>query len=58
MRDLIQERDEAREAFAIATSNCVAAQQRLREMERERNEARREAKARADKATPHPSKTQ
>jgi hypothetical protein len=44
---LERERDEAREAFAIATSNCVAAQQRLREMEdkmeRERNEARREA---------------
>jgi uncharacterized coiled-coil DUF342 family protein len=35
-----RERDEAREAFAIATNNCVDAQQRLREMERELNEAR------------------
>ena len=38
-RRLERERDEAREAFAIATNNCVDAQQRLREMERERNEA-------------------
>ena len=32
-----RERDEAREAFAIATSNCVDAQQRLREMEDQRD---------------------
>ena len=38
-RILAEERDEAREAFAIATNNCVDAQKRLREMERERNEA-------------------
>ena len=35
-----RERDEAREAFAIATNNCVDAQQRLREL----NEAREDAK--------------
>jgi chromosome segregation ATPase len=39
-RILAEERDEAREAFAIATNNCVDAQKRLREMERELNEAR------------------
>jgi hypothetical protein len=38
-RGLERGRDEAREAFAIATNNCVDAQKRLREMERERNEA-------------------
>jgi hypothetical protein len=38
-RKLERERNEAREAFAIATNNCVDAQKRLREMERERNEA-------------------
>lgn len=32
-----RERDEAREAFAIATSNCVDAQQRLREMQDQRD---------------------
>jgi len=36
---LERERDEARKAFAIATTNCVDAQQRLRVLERERNEA-------------------
>jgi hypothetical protein len=36
-RILAEERDEAREAFAIATSNCVDAQQRLREMEDHRD---------------------
>lgn len=30
LRQLIRERDEAREAFAVATSNCVNAQQQLR----------------------------
>ena len=35
-RKLERERNEAREAFAIATNNCVDAQKRLREMERER----------------------
>ena len=40
VKRLRRERDEAREAFAIATNNCVDAQQRLREMERELNEAR------------------
>ena len=35
-----RERDEAREAFAIATNNCVDAQKRLREL----NEAREDAK--------------
>ena len=39
-RILAEERDEAREAFAIATNDCVDAQKRLREMERELNEAR------------------
>lgn len=34
-----RERDEAREAFSIATSNCVDAQQRLRDMERELKES-------------------
>lgn len=34
-----QERDMAREAFSIATSNCVDAQQRLRDMERELKES-------------------
>ena len=43
-RRLERERDEAREAFAIATNNCVDAQQRLREMERELNKAREDAK--------------
>ena len=38
LRDLIQERDDARDAFSIATGNCVDAQRRLREMERERDE--------------------
>jgi hypothetical protein len=37
INDLKRERDEAREAFAIATSNCVDAQQRLREMEDQRD---------------------
>jgi hypothetical protein len=34
---IVRERDEAREAFAIATSKCVDAQQRLREMEDQRD---------------------
>jgi hypothetical protein len=34
-----QERNAAREAFAIATSNCVDAHQRLREIERGAREA-------------------
>ena len=38
-RGLERGRNEAREAFAIATSNCVDAQQRLRKLERERDEA-------------------
>jgi hypothetical protein len=38
-RKLERERNEARDAFAIAINNCVDAQKRLREMERERNEA-------------------
>ena len=38
-RKLERERNEAREAFAIATSNCVDAHQRLREIEREAREA-------------------
>jgi uncharacterized protein (DUF3084 family) len=36
-RKLERERDEAREAFAIATINCTDAQQRLREMEDQRD---------------------
>jgi K+/H+ antiporter YhaU regulatory subunit KhtT len=40
LEDAVSQRDQAREAFAIATNNCVDAQQRLREMERELNEAR------------------
>ena len=35
-----RERDEARKAFAIATTTCVDVQQRLRVLERERVEAR------------------
>jgi hypothetical protein len=31
LRDLIKERNEAREAFAIATDHCVVAQAKLRE---------------------------
>jgi hypothetical protein len=38
-RKLERERNKAREAFAIATSNCVDAHQRLREIEREATEA-------------------
>ena len=37
LRNLIQERDEARDAFSIATGNCVDAQRRLREMEDQRD---------------------
>jgi uncharacterized protein (DUF3084 family) len=44
INDLKRERDEAREAFAIATSNCVDAQQRLREMEDQRDFAMSEMK--------------
>ena len=40
LEDAVSQRDQASEAFAIATNNCVDAQQRLREMERELNEAR------------------
>ena len=40
LEDAVSQRDQAREAFAIATNNCVDAQKRLREMERELNEAR------------------
>ena len=32
-----RERDEAREAFVVATNSCVDAQQRLREMEDQRD---------------------
>ena len=39
-RGLERGRNEARDAFAIATNNCVDAQQRLREL----NEAREDAK--------------
>ena len=35
---LERERDEARKAFAIATTTCVDVQQRLRVLERQRNE--------------------
>ena len=38
-RKLERERNAAREAFAIATSNCVDAHQRLREIECEATEA-------------------
>jgi hypothetical protein len=43
---LERERNEAREAFAIATSNCVDAQQRLREMEDQRDFAMSEMERR------------
>jgi septal ring factor EnvC (AmiA/AmiB activator) len=36
-RILAKERDEAREAFTIATANCTEAQQRLRDMEDQRD---------------------
>jgi len=38
LAELKRERDEARKAFAIATANCVDVQQRLRVLERERDE--------------------
>ena len=40
IQDLTAQRDEARKAFAIATTTCVDAQQRLRQLELERDEAR------------------
>ena len=50
-KKLEQERDEAREAFAIATDQMVVAQCKLRESNKERDEAREDAGELADIAS-------